>query len=150
MTVGQASVSLDEINQLLTTFGSAGLGVQDVQAVFDAPDPATRLAEYLSGQAIFPRQWDKPKHYEFKQDHPDYAWIKRVRLPEDGLMCKVCDDCGSHVWVEVAGHELHLSMRITDFVQVTPDLQIKPVASGLLVRRPRQLKGMRHCKYACD
>lgn len=150
MTVGQASVSLDEINQLLATFDDAGLGIRDIKAILEASDPGTKLAESLSGEAMFPRQWDEPEYYEFKQDLPDYKWMKRIQLQEDGLMCKVCDDCGSHVWVEVEGYELHLSKSITDFVQVTPDLQIKPIANGLLVRRPRPLKGMRHCQYACD
>jgi len=150
MTVGQASVSLDEINQLHSALAYVGMSIRDMQAILEASDPATKLAESLRGEAMFPRQWDKPKYYEFKQDHPDYKWMKRVELPEDGLMCKVCDDCGSHVWVVVAGYELHLSKRLTDFVQITPDLMVKPSAGGLLVRRPRPLKGMRHCQYACD
>ncbi len=55
MTVGQTSVSLDEINQLQATLNDAGLDVRDIQAILEASDPATRLAESLSGEAMFPR-----------------------------------------------------------------------------------------------
>lgn len=149
-TIEETRISLDEVNELVTVLNTAGLSVQGIRTVLEADDPPAFLARLLRQEPMFPRQWSKPTFHAYEYEEGPMKWPAQAQLEVDSMTYQICADCGSHVWIKVGDLELHLSKRTRVFVQVTSDLQVKPAAQGLLVRRPQPVRGATHCRYACD
>lgn len=103
--------------------------------------------------AIFtPHKWGRPTRYEYGQDNVNYGYkfLKFAELSGGSLAYQICPDCGTHVWIEIGDQKVHLSMRLSDFVNVSQFIQVKPERSGLLVRRPLSIPRVNFCHAAAD
>lgn len=122
----------------------------DAESLMRDPEFAAAI-ETIQRRNAYPRRWGKSTRHKYEQRSADNGWKEDVwvELPKD-LAYKICPDCGTHVRIRVGDQEFHLSMRLSDFVNLTPNLQVKPERSVLLVRRLRSFPGARHCQAAAD
>ena len=149
-TIDKTDVSLDELNELIDVLNAAGLSVQGIKSALEADDRLAALAGLLQQEPAFPCRWSKPTLHAYQYEEGSMKWPALAEIEADNLTYQICADCGNHVWVKVRGLKAHLSKRTRVFVQITPGLQVKPTAQGLLVRRPQAVRGATHCRYACD
>lgn len=150
MSVENTSTTLDEVNALLLSLDGIDLNAKGLTSILESGDPVGALANHLRKGPLFPLRWSKPTFHIYEFEEGSSEWPTLAKLQDNELTYQVCADCGTHVWVKVGGLELHLSKRIGDFVQVTFELQVKPVGRGLLVRRPQKQGNLFFCRYACD
>jgi len=150
MTVENNNATLDKVTAFLHSLDGSDLDVRRLISILESGDPVGSLANHLRGDPLFPLRWSKPTFHPYEYEEGSHEWPALVELQDGQLTYKVCADCGTHVWVKVYGLKLHLSKRIGDFIQVTSELQVKPVGRGLLVRRPQKQGNFFYCKYACD
>lgn len=143
MTVDLANISLDDINLLTAKLSDVDVDIQDLIAALESDDPIVAFSETLKGEPVFPMQWGRPKFHAFAYNTESrWKWPERTTLEDDGLMYTACADCNTHAWIRFRGIELHLSTRMTEFVQIAADLQIKALSQGILLRRPRLFKNL--------
>lgn len=150
MNVAQTNVTLDEVHQFVALLEGKNLDIERLKVVLESDDPPAALAEMLHAEPVYPRQWGKIEFYAYEYEEGVWRYPVSVSVNESDLVFKVCADCGTCVWISIHGKEHHISKRIQDFVQVTPDLLIKPGGRGIQVRRPQAYSSRRFCPYAAD
>ena len=152
MTATRDSVSLSEINTLMSKFEERGLDLRKLSDVLDSTDPVAAFGEMLSGESMYPLAWGPAELHLYKFDTKSrYNWPEYVSLEQEGVKFISCADCITHTWVYAAqGKRRHLSKKMSDFIQVSSNLQVKATQKGLLIRRPIVPKGIGFCSGAAD
>lgn len=149
MPADNSPVTIDDVYKLLAELERIDMGFGKLFSALVKSNSILDLAIHLRGESVYPLMWGKPKHYlnrtEGRFKTPVWAEVGKT-----GLSFKVCADCGTHVWVSIGTTELHISKRSNNFVQLTDGLQVRPDATGLLVRQPLLQQAMAHCLYSAD
>ena len=113
---------------------------------------AIRALQRRSDSPIYPRRWGRPTRHKYEEFSANNGWKLSVwvELSKYGLSYKICANCDTHVLIKMGAEEHEFSMRQSDYVNLTPDLQVKPTRTALLIRQPRFMPETRYCQVAAD
>lgn len=133
---------------------SIPVDITDEAAEALARDPRIMaVVKALQQRSSYPRQWDNAAtSYPYERYEANNGWHEDVEtsLPSDGVTFKICADCGTKVWIRIGDREHHLSMRMSSFLIIAPNLQVKATRSALLVLRTHPISGAQFCHAAAD
>jgi len=124
---------------------------EDAEALARDPRIAA-VIEALQQRGAYPRRWMTETRHPYERYESNNGWREDVEtsLPDDGFTFKICADCGTHVWIRIGDKEHHLSTRMSGYLIIAPNIQVKATRSALLVQRARPVSGFGFCHAAAD
>lgn len=133
---------------------AAEITAEDAVSLMGDPKIAAAIEAFQRRNVFpaYPRRWGAATSHKYKELSSNNGWKESVwvELPKYGLAYKICADCGTHVWIRIGDEQKEFSMRQSDYVNLTPDLQVKPMRTILKIRRPHFMPESGHCQAAAD